>query len=276
MPADGSPNKGHHHGISRISVNRTLESIYILVDMHSHKTITIMTSPTAATKPLPGCTSPTSKGPVQYRIEERSRTVYVTSDLSPSQWEHSLDQIFSLAEEAETTQAPTHLTQTLSVDAQVLTSEDSTATGVADARAQSPRNINYRSRRSEFVPTATLGTYTDSPRRSSPRTIVRPRILFYHKHDPHYGFTNFSEHPVVYKGKRYPTSEHLFQSFKVSMSCGTSGSHSFFFVQSSRIIVLIWQNIFEHAQRDRVLLSRRLVAFNLKCDKTGSKSTSRR
>lgn len=214
MPADGSLNKGHHHGISRISVNRTLESIYILVDMHSHKTITIMTSPTAATKPLPGCTSPTSKGPVQYRIEERSRTVYVTSDLSPSQWEHSLDQIFSLAEEAETTQAPTHLTQTLSVDAQVLTSEDSTATGVADARAQSPRNINYRSRRSEFVPTATLGTYTDSPRRSSPRTMVRPRILFYHKHDPHYGFTNFSEHPVVYKGKRYPTSEHLFQSFK--------------------------------------------------------------
>ncbi|KIK57331.1 hypothetical protein GYMLUDRAFT_172805 [Collybiopsis luxurians FD-317 M1] len=42
----------------------------------------------------------------------------------------------------------------------------------------------------------------------------RPRILFYHKHNPHYGFTNFSSHPVVYHGKRYPTSEHLFQSFK--------------------------------------------------------------
>ncbi|KAI0784007.1 hypothetical protein BC629DRAFT_1272313, partial [Irpex lacteus] len=42
----------------------------------------------------------------------------------------------------------------------------------------------------------------------------RPRILFYHKHDPHYGFTNFSPHPVMYKGKKYPTSEHLFQSFK--------------------------------------------------------------
>ncbi|KAH9942727.1 hypothetical protein B0H21DRAFT_696088 [Amylocystis lapponica] len=42
----------------------------------------------------------------------------------------------------------------------------------------------------------------------------RQRILFYHKHNPHYGFTNFSPHPVRYKRKLYPTSEHLFQSFK--------------------------------------------------------------
>lgn len=45
----------------------------------------------------------------------------------------------------------------------------------------------------------------------------RQKILFYHSHDPHYGFTNFSDHPVVYNGKRYPTSEHLFQSFKVTV-----------------------------------------------------------
>jgi len=43
----------------------------------------------------------------------------------------------------------------------------------------------------------------------------RPKILFYNKHEPHYGFTNFSPHSVVYRGKRYPTSEHLFQSLKV-------------------------------------------------------------
>ena len=43
----------------------------------------------------------------------------------------------------------------------------------------------------------------------------RPKILFYNKDEPHYGFTNFSPHSVVYQGKRYPTSEHLFQSFKV-------------------------------------------------------------
>jgi diaminohydroxyphosphoribosylaminopyrimidine deaminase/5-amino-6-(5-phosphoribosylamino)uracil reductase len=47
-----------------------------------------------------------------------------------------------------------------------------------------------------------------------PPPSLPKRILFYHKHNPHYGFTNFSSHPVVYKGKRYPTSEHLFQSFK--------------------------------------------------------------
>jgi len=47
-------------------------------------------------------------------------------------------------------------------------------------------------------------------------TPVRPRpILFYHKHEPHYGFTNFSNHAVKYEGRVYPTSEHLFQSLKV-------------------------------------------------------------
>ncbi|GLB39194.1 putative protein with domain of unknown function (DUF1768) [Lyophyllum shimeji] len=40
------------------------------------------------------------------------------------------------------------------------------------------------------------------------------RILFYDKHAPHYGLTNFSKHPVVFEGKRYPTSEHLFQALK--------------------------------------------------------------
>lgn len=49
-----------------------------------------------------------------------------------------------------------------------------------------------------------------------PRTPTRRRIAFYHKHRPYYGFTNFSPHRVKYQGKEYPTSEHLFQSFKVS------------------------------------------------------------
>ncbi|KAJ7928132.1 hypothetical protein B0H13DRAFT_2653299 [Mycena leptocephala] len=43
---------------------------------------------------------------------------------------------------------------------------------------------------------------------------ARPRILFYHRNDLYYGFTNFSPHPVQYNGKEYPTSEHLFQAFK--------------------------------------------------------------
>ncbi|KAF7378242.1 DUF1768 domain-containing protein [Mycena sanguinolenta] len=50
--------------------------------------------------------------------------------------------------------------------------------------------------------------------RDPPRAWTRTRVLFYHKTDPHYGFTNFSPHPVYYDKKRYPTSEHLFQSLK--------------------------------------------------------------
>jgi len=60
-------------------------------------------------------------------------------------------------------------------------------------------------------PSSTLPTHTGAIRGRLQRTH---RILFYHRQDPHYGFTNFSPHPVVFNGKKYPTSEHLFQSFK--------------------------------------------------------------
>ena len=69
--------------------------------------------------------------------------------------------------------------------------------------------------------TPTHGQPSPKPRRDAPRNVkgvylAQPqRILFYHKHDPHYGFTNFSDHPVTYQGKVYPTSEHLFQALKV-------------------------------------------------------------
>jgi hypothetical protein len=43
----------------------------------------------------------------------------------------------------------------------------------------------------------------------------RPKILFCNKDEPYYGFVNSSPHPVDYRGKKYPTTEHLFQSFKV-------------------------------------------------------------
>ncbi|KAJ7665083.1 DUF1768-domain-containing protein [Mycena polygramma] len=55
-------------------------------------------------------------------------------------------------------------------------------------------------------------TVLSPSQRSSPQ--ARQRILFYHRTDPHYGFTNFSPHPVRYGGKEYLTSEHLFQAFK--------------------------------------------------------------
>lgn len=49
---------------------------------------------------------------------------------------------------------------------------------------------------------------------SSQHPFKRRIIQFYHRHEPHYGFTNFSNHAVKYLGKIYPTSEHLFQSLK--------------------------------------------------------------
>jgi len=52
---------------------------------------------------------------------------------------------------------------------------------------------------------------------SAPGVSSRPReIKFYHKEQPFYEFTNFAPYDVIYKGKRYPTSEHLFQGLKVS------------------------------------------------------------
>ena len=57
---------------------------------------------------------------------------------------------------------------------------------------------------------------TDSPNTSSNNPPGRrPPILFYHKHQPYYGFTNFSNYDLRYEGKIYLTGEHLFQSLKV-------------------------------------------------------------
>ncbi|CAA7269533.1 unnamed protein product [Cyclocybe aegerita] len=164
--------------------------------MASKKTITIVTSPTLGVKSLPALASPTSKQPPIYRIEERSRTIYVASDVDPSKWDtQSLNAIFSLAE----------------------ADNDGSNNGTRsdESRVSSPRMSIYPLSRRIGVKSAPASTMpSDSPPRRISPSQSRPRILFYHKHDPHYGFTNFSAHPVIYKGKRYPTSEHLFQSFK--------------------------------------------------------------
>ena len=76
-------------------------------------------------------------------------------------------------------------------------------------RSKESRTVNSPKKSPAIV---SLEIYQRGPQ-SLPQT--RQRILFYHKNDPYYGFTNFSPHPVLYKGKEYPTSEHLFQSFKV-------------------------------------------------------------
>ncbi|KAG5642608.1 hypothetical protein DXG03_002506 [Asterophora parasitica] len=59
-------------------------------------------------------------------------------------------------------------------------------------------------------------------RSAPPPASATGRILFYDKDKPFYEFTNFSYHPVKYNGKSYPTSEHLFQAFKVTYSAASS------------------------------------------------------
>lgn len=243
--------------------------------MHSHKSITIVTSPSLSSTPLPGCISPTTKGPVQYRIEERSRTVYVSSDLPPSEWDsHSLNQIFSIAELSEgTSQVDPRHTTFLGAEAQTFNPDDSTKRVSPDSRVtHSSRNSNYRSRRDPMVASNQNKLSPDSPpsRKSSPLTPSRPRILFYHKHDPHYGFTNFSDHPVIYKGKKYPTSEHLFQSFKVSIFPGNI-YQEFEILCSFRNIARTWENTFAHARKDQRWHFQKRAASNLRFGEIGSK-----
>lgn len=47
-----------------------------------------------------------------------------------------------------------------------------------------------------------------------PLAAAEPPLLFYHKHKPHYHFTNFAHSPINIKGLVYPTAEHYFQSKK--------------------------------------------------------------
>ncbi|KAF9061124.1 hypothetical protein BDP27DRAFT_1338609 [Rhodocollybia butyracea] len=83
--------------------------------------------------------------------------------------------------------------------------------------AGSPSIQSFSSELSEPTaphPTTSTSKPLGQPDMEKSLTTPRRRILFYRRRDPHYGFTNFSTHSVTYNGKRYPTSEHLFQSFK--------------------------------------------------------------
>jgi hypothetical protein len=79
------------------------------------------------------------------------------------------------------------------------------------------RNVSQDPQLARSTVRAPLSFYqltTPADLRSTPRR-KHPKISFYDKKKPYYEFTNFSPHDVLYKGKRYPTSEHLFQAFKV-------------------------------------------------------------
>ncbi|KAI0790016.1 hypothetical protein C8Q75DRAFT_793093 [Abortiporus biennis] len=169
--------------------------------------------------------------PVQYRIEERRRTIYVTTNSPSVQLDSQmLNELFKLTDIPE----GSHPNEQSRRRSRTRSLEDRLESG---ARL-SPVTSRQSSQRSENIMESPLSRPSTNRKRfsavpspvsarTSPATsptsysirkswtwVKPPPILFYHKHEPHYGFTNFSPHPVVYKGKKYPTSEHLFQSFK--------------------------------------------------------------
>ncbi|KAJ7767147.1 hypothetical protein B0H16DRAFT_1521029 [Mycena metata] len=179
---------------------------------------TTMVSPWDSPDPSP--TSPNPTSPMHYRIEQR-RSVYVTTDLPPSQWDTTqLNNILDFGETAGGDAS--HRTTRIRLDSRTMLDrpvlfcpeiEVKPAAEIVDVPRRSSAHHRHRQSRAD-VGVKIPNMVPISSRRGSPRTPTRARILFYHKTDPHYGFTNFSSHPVFYDNKRYPTSEHLFQSFK--------------------------------------------------------------
>lgn len=222
----------------------------------SRSPITITTSPIDPPSRRPSSYS----GPVQYRIEERRRTVYVTSTLQPG--ELDLEEILKLADISESEQevdpntGATHVVRRSKsmTDREVLVFEDSpNQMRYTNSPTASHRSRTHRPPRGEAhlgVPSPWNTPPTSPIRGSYSPTYTRPRILFYHRHDPHYGFTNFSAHPVIYNGRRYPTSEHLFQSFKVEYFLVPRPWHGANMTATSLNTALILLNTFERALND--------------------------
>ncbi|KAJ3996736.1 hypothetical protein F5050DRAFT_1570923 [Lentinula boryana] len=177
----------------------------------------------------------TQSGAKGYRVEleeRRRRTVFVTSNVPPEQWEtHQILNIADIDEGDEQGlegESKVHRSKSLSERPRVIGATVPRHSPGGDPSSQS--SSRYQSRRASLKPSDALTSATANRMSATPNTPPnspavwkshnsvavppRPRILFYHKHNPHYGFTNFSRHSVIYMGKRYPTSEHLFQSFK--------------------------------------------------------------
>ena len=109
---------------------------------------------------------------------------------------------------------------------------------------------------------------------------ARPKILFYDKHKPYYEFTNFSPHEVVFEGRRYPTSEHLFQAFKVSFALFNvvvgMGMPRQWGVDSSSTDIRRSRSVYERVVRNRFVPLTRRTDTRQPCGQTGRRSVSPR
>lgn len=76
-------------------------------------------------------------------------------------------------------------------------------------RGSHPPRVSSAQRPSTSPQSSSLTTRPTTPSNTTLLNEKPNKILFYHAHDPYYGFTNFSSDPIEYNGKKYPTSEHL-------------------------------------------------------------------
>ena len=150
------------------------------------------------------------------RIEESQRTIFLPPDSQLQLHTHAGDNpvnVTIIPENGSYVPRRTRSLELLSPVNQPQVEPPSPSCSHHSTASFAPRSpLSAKPPITRHVPPATPTSFS---RRSWTPRAQPTRILFYHKHDPHYGFTNFSPHPVMYKGKRYPTSEHLFQSFKV-------------------------------------------------------------
>lgn len=168
--------------------------------------------------------APTSQ-PIQYRIEETKCTILVTSSVPPSQWDtETIQKLFSCnvagQPQAQIDSTPGPSGQRRRVQSSSVPVSFSSSSSSSDNALPTGTEYSNRHQRGRYNPGASDSrrqstSFSTSSASTSKPAPSRPRIYFYHKEDPHYGFTNFSPHPVEFKGEAYPTSEHLFQALKV-------------------------------------------------------------
>ncbi len=156
-------------------------------------------------------TSVSSQSPVRYHIEDEENAVHVFLNRPLSRLDlATLTEIFRKAEKpSHQTKIPVSAPPSPNV-APAVTNSNPGGPSVSSAPMKFPMSLFFNNSSPQESPSPNSRQRYDSHKGGKPR-----QILFYDKNKPHYGFTNFSEHPITYKGHVYPTSEHLFQCMKV-------------------------------------------------------------
>lgn len=197
-------------------------SLLTLIDM---PTPTIISAETRRFPPI-SYTDQSSGTPVQYKVVEQRRTVYMASKVPPDQLDPQvMEQFLSVPDvpgQGYPTVPPMHH-RTISLQEadrrqggweDLAPQPSPTCSEPAPDQRKNTRPSLLKKTKPKPQFTSTSPITPTSPQRSPHTPRAPARILFYNKDQPYYGFTNFSTHSVLYNNKSYPTSEHLFQSFK--------------------------------------------------------------